>query len=75
MDRLEIYRKLGVREVWIWTRPRRVIETHALRGEQYELVARSEVLPGLDLAHLGTFLENQDQSGAVEAYWDSLRGE
>ena len=33
IDKLDIYRKLGVPEVWIWHREK--ITVHALRGESY----------------------------------------
>ncbi|HEV3191373.1 MAG TPA: Uma2 family endonuclease [Polyangiaceae bacterium] len=48
IDKLEIYRAFGVREVWIWRDAR--IEVHALRGSAYERVVKSEVFADLDLA-------------------------
>ena len=47
VDKLEVYRKLRVREVWIWRKGNLLL--YALRGEQYEPLAASEVLPGVDL--------------------------
>jgi hypothetical protein len=35
LDKLEIYRGLGVREVWFWPEGR--IEVHSLRGGRYRL--------------------------------------
>jgi Uma2 family endonuclease len=72
IGKLEIYRKLGVREVWIWRRGK--IEPHVLRGERYEVAARSEVLPEIDLEHLATFLDRKPTSRAMRDYRDSLRG-
>ncbi len=71
LDKLEIYRGLGVREVWFWTR--RGLELRALRGEGYERIERSEVLPGLDLGLLASFLGEGSQTQAVRGYREALR--
>jgi len=72
INKLEIYRKLAVREVWIWNRGR--LTAHALRGEIYEPVSESLVLPGIDLSQLATFLVDQPTtSAAIRAYRDVLR--
>lgn len=47
IDRLEIYRKLGVEEVWYWRKG--AIQVYVLAGEQFERSPRSRILPGLDL--------------------------
>jgi Uma2 family endonuclease len=52
-DKLEVYRRVGVREYLVWRVQEQAIDWFALRGEKFErLVAqdgihRSEVLPGL----------------------------
>jgi len=71
VDKLEIYRAFGVREVWIWRDDR--IEVHALGGEGYRRVARSEILPGLDLAAVGALATRADQTGAVREFRRGLR--
>jgi Uma2 family endonuclease len=71
LDKLEIYRKLGVREVWIWRRNR--LRAYALRGEQYEDVAKSEVLPGIDLDELAAHLDRQTASQAIREYRAALK--
>jgi Uma2 family endonuclease len=71
LDKLEIYRKLEVREVWHWRRGRLTI--HVLRGEHYEEVHRSEVLPGIDLAVLAGFLDRPTTSQAIREYRASLQ--
>jgi len=48
LNSLEVYRRLGVREVWYWKRD--AITVHALVGDSYEQRDRSENLPDLDLA-------------------------
>jgi Uma2 family endonuclease len=72
LDKLEVYRGLGVREVWIWREGR--IGVHALRGERYEPIPRSELIADLDLDKLASFLEGPDQTAAVRAFRAWLRG-
>ncbi len=48
LDKLEIYRKIGVPEVWIWEE--HTIRAHLLRGERYEQVETSALMPDLDLS-------------------------
>lgn len=71
IDKLEIYRKLGVREVWYWRKGR--IEPYALRGEAYETLKASEVLPGIDLNELATFLEGPTTSQCIKDYRAALQ--
>ncbi len=71
INKLEIYRKLGVAEVWIWHRGE--LRPHVLRGEHYEAAAESEVLPGIDLPQLTAFLDRPTTSAAIRAYRDVLR--
>jgi Uma2 family endonuclease len=69
--KLEIYRKLGVREVWIWRRSQ--LTAHALRGEIYEPVSESLVLPGIVLPQLAALMDQPTTSAAIRAYRDLLR--
>jgi Uma2 family endonuclease len=71
IDKLDIYRQLGVAEVWLWRRGR--IQPYCLRGERYEPVAASEVLPGLDLELLTVFIERPTTSEAIRGYREALR--
>jgi Uma2 family endonuclease len=66
LDKLRIDQAFGVREVWIWCDGR--IEVHALRGDAYERIAESEILPGLDLAAVATLATRRDQTGAVREF-------
>ena len=70
LDKLQVYRKLGVREVWYWRRG--ILSAHALRGEQYEQIATSEVLPGIDLLQLASFVEGRTASQAMREYRNAL---
>ncbi len=70
LDKLEVYRKLGVPEVWYWRRG--VLSVHVLRGDRYEEVTASEVLPGIDLTQLASFVEGRTASQAMREYRAAL---
>ncbi|HEX6739168.1 MAG TPA: Uma2 family endonuclease, partial [Vicinamibacteria bacterium] len=72
LDKLEIYRRLGVREVWIWRSG--VISVFALRGDRYQRIERSELLPQMDLALICSVLEAPSQTAAVRELRARLRG-
>jgi Uma2 family endonuclease len=70
LDKLEIYRRLGVGEVWRWSRGR--ITVHRLRGERYTKLPASKALPGIDLAELASFIDRPTTSRAIREYRDAL---
>lgn len=70
IDKLEVYRGLGVREVWFWRAG--VIEVHELAGDRYERRDRSGLLPDLDLAGLARHIDPRDQTGSVRRYRQAL---
>ena len=72
LNKLEVYRKLGVREVWYWRKGR--IQVHLLRGERYEPASASEVLSGIDLEQLARFLDRPTTSQAMRDYREALSG-
>ncbi|WP_437318901.1 Uma2 family endonuclease [Sorangium sp. So ce385] len=72
LDKLEIYRGLGVPEVWMWDREEG-LRVFALSDGRYEPRARSAFLPELDPAWLAGFLEQPTQSQAVRALRAALR--
>jgi len=65
LDKLDIYRKIGVREVWFWRKGR--ISVHELVGQQYVERLHSVGLPGLDLVHLASFLDHPSTSAAIKS--------
>jgi Uma2 family endonuclease len=71
IDKLDVYRKLGVREVWYWERGR--IHVYVRRGVSYEPVTASEALPGIDLDQLVSFLDRPTASAAIRDYRAALR--
>jgi Uma2 family endonuclease len=71
LKKLDIYVRLGVREVWYWRKGR--ISVHVLRGESYGDASESEVLPGIDLAELASFLDRPTTSAAIRDYRAALQ--
>ena len=71
IDKLDVYRMLGVREVWYWRRAK--LTPYVLRGEHYEEISESEALRGIDLALLASFLDRPTTSAAIRDYRDALR--
>jgi Uma2 family endonuclease len=71
IDKLEVWRGLGVREVWVWEDDR--LDAYVLGKAGYERRDRSTVLPELDLALLAR-LALLDQPDAVRALRAHLRG-
>ncbi|HUH05439.1 MAG TPA: Uma2 family endonuclease, partial [Kofleriaceae bacterium] len=63
LDKLEVYRELGVGELWFWQDDE--ISVYVLRGDCYQQVERSELLPELDLAALTSFIDPDNQTQAV----------
>jgi Uma2 family endonuclease len=63
VDKLAVYQRLGVREVWFWYRDR--FEVYHLSGERYEAVPESQLLPELNLALLATHVVHPDPLDAL----------
>jgi len=73
VDKLEIYRRLGVPEVWFWARGE--LWVYRLVDRQYEKVERSYALPALDLGEISRIVRETDwahQTEAVRAYRRAL---
>lgn len=71
LDKLEVYRRLGVPEVWVWQDD--ALAVFALRAEKYEKAARSRFLPQVDPSVLLQFLGHKNQSRAVRELRALLR--
>jgi Uma2 family endonuclease len=65
INKLEIYRRLGVAEVWFWAKGQFYI--YRLAGRSYGKRKRSEVLPKLDLDELAEIVTSSDDSHQTEA--------
>lgn len=73
IDKLEIYRRLGIGEVWFWKEGR--IEVHLLgrEGDRYEPAARSRLFSDLDLDFLCSLLDRPTALQAVKTLREELR--
>lgn len=76
IDKLEVYRKLDVREVWFYERGS--LRFHALRAEagdaRYVEIPRSELLPDLPIGLLLTCMKEPSQTAAIRALRAALPG-
>ena len=80
INRLELYRRLGVREVWFWQRNR--FNLYHLREETaaqfaqtfgYEQIPQSELLPDLDINLLAKCVQNPNPLAAAKEFRKRLR--
>lgn len=71
LDKLEIYRRLGVREVWIWKR--KAISVHLLGDDGYHEVGASLLLPELDLKLIAELCLAEDQLKAIRSLNQAIR--
>ena len=72
LSKPEIYRRLGVRELWTMKSNGQLIVRTLEKGQWVER-AKSKLLPKLDLTWLMSFLQITPQSKAVRALRDELR--
>ena len=72
IDKLEVYCKLGVREVWFWQNQR--LHFWALRGDSYVAVEQSGILQDLDVGLIERSMGEPSQTAAVAALRRALRG-
>ncbi len=69
--KLDIYHALRIPEVWFWKKG--CIQVYARRDAGYDAVAASDLLPGLDLDELVSFLDRPSASRAIGDYRSALR--
>ena len=75
VDKLRVYRRLGIPEVWFWVEGR--IHLFRLTEKGYEPAKRSRFLTDLDLNRLAEIVRSTkpvDQTAAVRAFRHSLSG-
>jgi Uma2 family endonuclease len=68
VDKLEIYRGLGTAEVWVWDDATNLFTIYHLRDSGYEVLTRSELLPGCDIALLTRHVKPNEQFAMLKAY-------
>lgn len=78
INRLERFRRLGVREVWFWQNDR--FSIYHLREEAihadtfgYEAIAHSELLPNLDMNLLSQCAQNPNPLAAAKAFRQGIQ--
>ena len=71
VDSLEIYRRLGVREVWFWQNNQ--FKIYCLQDSNYPLKTQSQLLPNLDLALLARYVTMSDPLDAVIEWRKQVR--
>lgn len=70
LKKLDIYARLGVKEVWFWRRGR--ITVHVWSADQYVEARESSLLPGIDLVELMSYLDRPSASQAIREYRAAL---
>lgn len=71
VDKLEVYRRLKIPEVWVWRDGE--IFVYALGAKGYAQIADSQVLPGIDLVLLERLAPTLDQPAAIRELLASMR--
>jgi Uma2 family endonuclease len=71
INKLDIYQGLGVTEVWKWEAGK--FSIYCLRSTGYELMAKSELLPDLDLQLFASYVQPVEQFDAVIAFRNKIR--
>jgi Uma2 family endonuclease len=69
LDKLEVYRGLGVREVWT----KEALKAYELRGNTYVEIPQSAVIPGLTPSFIREFLDCETQTEALRKLRAPLR--
>jgi Uma2 family endonuclease len=72
LPKQEIYKRLGVRELWTITNDAQLVIRVLERG-RWVVRTRSKVLPALDVAWLFAFTSHARQTDAVKALRDAMR--
>ncbi len=81
VNRLERFRRLGVREVWFWQNNQFCIyhwredATQFKDSFEYEAITRSELLPGLDMNLLTQCVLNPNPLAAAKAFRQGIQGQ
>lgn len=71
-DKLAVYTRLEVSEVWFWKNSQ--FSVYRLRGDKYEPIQASELLPNLDLALLAEYVQHPNPLLAVKEFRKQIGG-
>jgi Uma2 family endonuclease len=72
INKLEYYRRFKIAEVWFWEDA--VFSIYELKGEGYDRISQSVLLPDLDLELLGRCLQMSEEKEALKVFRDAVRG-
>jgi Uma2 family endonuclease len=72
VDKLAVYKRLRVTEVWFWEKAR--FSLYRLREDNYEPISKSELLPNLDIGLLAEYVQHPNQLLAVKKFRQQIRG-
>lgn len=70
IDKLAVYQGLGVPEVWFWQGGK--FSLYRLREQGYEVIAKSEFIPELDLSLLARHVRPSNQPQAVKDFLNAV---
>ncbi|MEB3177521.1 MAG: Uma2 family endonuclease [Nostocaceae cyanobacterium] len=70
-DKLAVYKRLGVTEVWFWENSQ--FSLYRWFGDKYEPISCSELLPNLNLELLAEYVQLPNQLSAVKGFRQHLR--
>ncbi|WP_227789190.1 Uma2 family endonuclease [Nodularia sp. LEGE 06071] len=71
VDKLEIYKILGVKEVWFFRNNQ--FEIYILQSENYQQFVKSELLPNLDLEILAEYAIAPDPLEAILGFREKVK--
>ncbi|ACK64164.1 protein of unknown function DUF820 [Rippkaea orientalis PCC 8801] len=71
IDILEIYRRLGVQEVWFWQD--RKFTIYSLQNDSYQLKSTSQLLPNLDLNFMAQYVTIDDPLEAITQWRNQIK--
>lgn len=72
VDTLEIYRRLGVTEVWFWQN--QTFTIYCLQNDSYQTKSNSQVLPNLDLNLMAEYVTINDPLEAITQWRKQIKG-
>ena len=71
IDKLEVYKRLGIKEVWFFINNQFTV--YHLHGESYQLLIKSELLPDLDLTMLAQYVIADYPLDAAIAFREKIK--
>ena len=72
VDTLEIYRRLGVIEVWFWQN--QTFTIYCLENDSYQTKSNSQVLTNLDLNLMAQYVTINDPLEAINQWRKQIKG-